>query len=324
MLMRAYIFHKVNKARSVPSLLTIAAMAGVMAVGAFGSQAQAQSSYEMDNRLRRLENEIDTLNRAVYRGDMSGAPTGRSASENAAVEVRMQQMEGELREIRGLLEEQAHKIRVLRSDMERITNDILMQLPGDINPIKRDQNTQAPEVSRGTASAGSQNGVTTYRLDNGQQNNSPYNAGGSQQLGTYVESSQGNMRADAQSPAAMYDSAFVLVKNGQYDKAESSFLSFLEANPDHELAGNAKYWLGETYYVRGKFEQAARTFAEGYQKYPKGSKAADNLLKLGMSLAGLNKTKDACVALGQLEKPEFSSAGALVSRAKQEMKRLGC
>src|SRR3546814_4312161 len=52
--------------------------------------------------------------------------------------------------------------------------------------------------------------------------------------------------------------------------------------------------LGETYYVRGNYQQAAVTFAEGFETYPDNSKAPDNLLKLGMSLASLGSTQDAC------------------------------
>ena len=63
------------------------------------------------------------------------------------------------------------------------------------------------------------------------------------------------------------------------------------------LAGNAQYWLGETYYVRKDYENAATAFALGYQKYPKSAKAADDLLKLGMSLGNLGKKPDACTRL---------------------------
>ena len=69
--------------------------------------------------------------------------------------------------------------------------------------------------------------------------------------------------------------------------------------PQDYLAGNAQYWMGETYYVRGRYQDAAVTFAEGYQKYPTNSKAPDNLLKLGMSLGQLGKKADACVAFAQ-------------------------
>ena len=65
-------------------------------------------------------------------------------------------------------------------------------------------------------------------------------------------------------------------------------------------------------------------FAEGVQKYPKGSKAADNLLKLGMSLQQLNQKKDACTAFNQLI-TKFPEASASVKRrADTERKRLNC
>ena len=66
------------------------------------------------------------------------------------------------------------------------------------------------------------------------------------------------------------------------------------------MAGNAQYWLAETFYVRKQFERAAMAFAAGYQTYPDNIKAPDNLLKLALSLARIDKQEDACVALKQL------------------------
>ncbi|MGB0720528.1 MAG: tol-pal system protein YbgF, partial [Bdellovibrionales bacterium] len=117
---------------------------------------------------------------------------------------------------------------------------------------------------------------------------------------------------------------FALVKSNQFDQAENGFKAFLAAYPDHVLAGNAKYWLGETYYVRGSFEQAARMFAEGYQQFPQGAKAADNLLKLGLSLSAMGKAEDACIALAQIQKEGFKGVGPVLRRAEQESAKLGC
>jgi len=124
--------------------------------------------------------------------------------------------------------------------------------------------------------------------------------------------------------AAMYENAFSLIKATNYKSAAAEFAKFLTQYPDHVLAGNAQYWLGETHYVRKEFDVAARVFAEGFQKYPNGSKVADNLLKLGMSLANLGKVKDACVALQQLAKNDYKDAGPVVRRAEQERARLKC
>ena len=50
------------------------------------------------------------------------------------------------------------------------------------------------------------------------------------------------------------------------------------------LASNAYYWLGETFYVQKNFQKAAISFAKGYQKFPKGNKAIDQLFKLALTL----------------------------------------
>jgi tol-pal system protein YbgF len=90
------------------------------------------------------------------------------------------------------------------------------------------------------------------------------------------------------------------------------------------MAGNAQYWLGETYYTRNKYLEAASAFAEGYKRYPKSAKAADNLLKLGMSLGRANQKQNACLALTQLDH-DFPHPGASIrERAAAEKKHLGC
>ena len=90
------------------------------------------------------------------------------------------------------------------------------------------------------------------------------------------------------------------------------------------MAGNAQYWLGETYYVRAKYLEAATAFAEGYKRYPKSAKAADGLLKLGMSLARANQKQNACVALAQLDQAFPAPGAAIKAHAEAEKKRLGC
>jgi tol-pal system protein YbgF len=125
-------------------------------------------------------------------------------------------------------------------------------------------------------------------------------------------------------PTFLYENALELLKQRDYILAEKSLTDFLKSYPNHQLAANAKYWLGETYFVQDRFDQASRVFAEGYQKYPKGPKAADNLLKLGLSLAAQNNTDDACVALKQIAKDFPTGAGAVKSRASSEMKKLKC
>jgi tol-pal system protein YbgF len=128
----------------------------------------------------------------------------------------------------------------------------------------------------------------------------------------------------AGSASDQYNAAFGLLKQADYPGAEDAFRTFLAQHPKDALAGSAEYWLGETYYARGRYAEAAGAFAEGYKNYPKGAKAADDLLKLGMSLARANQKQNACVAFAQLDH-DFPQPGAAIrDRATTEKKRLGC
>lgn len=78
-----------------------------------------------------------------------------------------------------------------------------------------------------------------------------------------------------------YQAAFELLKQQQYDDAATAFKQFLATYPDSQLADNAQYWLAESYYVTGQFDQALREFQVVIQEHPRSSKVADALLKMG-------------------------------------------
>ena len=107
-------------------------------------------------------------------------------------------------------------------------------------------------------------------------------------------------------------------------KAEKSFKAFIGEHPKDALTSNAYYWLGETYYVQKKFQLAAISFARGFQNFPKGNKAIDQLFKLALTFMNLGKNEDACAAFSKLE-AEFPDAPKRISnRSKDYIKRAKC
>jgi tol-pal system protein YbgF len=126
------------------------------------------------------------------------------------------------------------------------------------------------------------------------------------------------------SASAQYNSAFGLLRQADYPAAETALRNFVQQHPDNPLAGNAQYWLGESYYARGQYAEAASAFAEGYRRYPKGAKAADGLLKLAIALDHANQKRNACVALIQLDHAFPHPGNAVKDRATATKKRLGC
>ena len=121
-----------------------------------------------------------------------------------------------------------------------------------------------------------------------------------------------------------YEAAYSALKKGNYDVAEQAFLKFMKEYPDSALSGNANYWLGESYYARGQYAEAAGLFADGFTKYKDNSKAPDNMLKLGLTMKALGKKTEACTAFKGLSS-EFPKANeSLKKRAEEEAKALKC
>jgi tol-pal system protein YbgF len=125
-------------------------------------------------------------------------------------------------------------------------------------------------------------------------------------------------------PKARYDFARSLLFKTDYVKAARAFEEFLQAHPKNPLATNARYWLGETHYVRHDYRQAARIFLVGFQKAPKGAKAPDTLLKLGMSLVGLKKKTEACATFDKLARDFPNASNTIRRKLGGERKRAGC
>ena len=126
-------------------------------------------------------------------------------------------------------------------------------------------------------------------------------------------------------PKSQYDYALSLMLGQQdFAAAERALKAFVEQHPQDDLTGNAQYWLGETYYVRRSYQNAAFAFAEGYQRYPKNRKAPDSLLKLGMSLSRMGKRKEACTAFSRFLFKYTRANDRLKARIDRERRQAKC
>lgn len=96
-------------------------------------------------------------------------------------------------------------------------------------------------------------------------------------------------------PDALYTEAHKLIIGKDYAKAIEAFESFGAAYPNHKLAGNALYWLGEAHYARGEWEKAILEFDKVIKRHPKTEKAAAATLKQGYAFEKLGSTKEASV-----------------------------
>lgn len=300
--------------RGVAACLTAVVVLAGTAAPAF---AQRSDLRDMMNRLERMQRELTTLQQTVYQGK---PPPPGAASQvggldrriTARIEVRLSQLENELRRVTGKAEELEHAVGRFNSRLDKLVSDIDVRL----NTLEQRQ---------GIATAGDA-GMTPPPA--GSPDAPPSN------LGTISPDALAARRAAPArakpilpkgTPKEQYDHATsLLLADQNIEEAERALSAFIDAHPRHKLASNAHYWLGETYYVRKQFQQAAYTFADGFQKFPRSQKAADNLLKLGMSLGQLGKKKQACTAYSRLLSNFPNAVKNLRNRVGREQRRLKC
>lgn len=123
------------------------------------------------------------------------------------------------------------------------------------------------------------------------------------------------------SPEAEYQAAFNLLKDGKYDEAAAALRDFLGKFPQHELAPNAMYWLGEAHYVRRDYAAALAAFEGLLQDYPGNRKTPDALLKVGYCQVELKRPGPARTALARVIQ-EFPDSQA-AAEAQARLARMG-
>lgn len=311
------------------------ALSFLLYLGMIGAPARAQNLNDVQARLSRMENEIQTLSRAMFRGEAPPpdftVSTTREGGGQAELDVRLSQLETELRGLTGRLEEHTFRLDQIQSRLDKALSDMDMRLKA-----LESQARVLPAPSTDPGGVGMQTVSPYGATGTPPAFSSPpaLPAGGS--LGSLPQGSTGAFGSAGPSvppgtsavggddPASAYGRAFATLQSGDHAGAAQAFEAFLARYPEDSLAPNAHYWLGESYYARHDYAQAARVFAEAYRKYPKSAKTADNLLKLGLSLAGQGNKNDACVALAQLRREFPDGTGPVLARAAEESKKLAC
>jgi len=101
-------------------------------------------------------------------------------------------------------------------------------------------------------------------------------------------------------PEDIFKSAVDDINNGNYALAESRLLMFILQFPDHDLAGNAQYWLGEAVFNQKKFDLAVSEYDKVITNYKKSPKVPAAYLKKALAQIELGQGKNAETTLKKL------------------------
>jgi len=91
--------------------------------------------------------------------------------------------------------------------------------------------------------------------------------------------------------------------------------------PTGDLAANAQFWMGESYYTKGDLESAVTAYRKVLADWPGSRKAPDAMVKLGFSLSDLKRTGEARSTLEEVVRKYPGTNAAQL--AADRLKRLG-
>ena len=298
----------------VPACALIALGIAAVPITAWGQSADL---YEITDRLERLQREVQTLQRSISR---SAAPA-RTAESAANAEVRLNEFEALLRGLEQRIETLENERRRDAERLDKLASDLELRLRALEQRAPMSASAETP-----TAAGAQDSSIIggTVAPDAPPRPLGTLKVPGATDTAKPAPTSAAPV-LPAGSPKEQYDYALALtLKEADYTKAGAAFRAFIDKHPKHGLTGNAFFWLGRTHFVRKDYEGASFAFADGYKKFPRGPKAADNLYNLGMSLRELGKKREACTAFARLLDKFPKVNPTLKKRVSRQRKRLKC
>jgi len=209
----------------------------------------------------------------------SSAGTPVSGTTASTMFQQIQQLQDDVAELRGMLEEQTHQIEKLQADQK----EQYLDLDRRMTALKGGAPAGGATAPSGPVAGGGAGGGNTT-------------VGG----GSSATSAASNSERDA------YTKAFNLTKDKRFPEAIAAFNQMLVSYPNGEYAGNAYYWLGEMYRATSAPEKARQSFAQVVNQFPTNAKVSDAMYKLGVVY---NELGDRAKALEYLKRVQSQFPG---------------
>ena len=111
---------------------------------------------------------------------------------------------------------------------------------------------------------------------------------------------------------------------GDFAGAQTAFKQYLDINPDAPDSGEVSFWLGESYFVRGGYADAADAYISSMRKDPQGVMAPQAMVGLAATMRELGNKAEACNALGSLTSQYPNASADVLQKARLESARTGC
>ena len=296
------------------------------------SNAEEEEIYlkSISDQIQVITKDLKTLEKAVYqKSDVSMSSNSNSLkSDNLNEDImtkhllKLNEIEDQFRELTNKFEEVNFKLDKLSSRVTKIQSDTQLRfsdLENGSTSASQVQKIPLPGSSEPN-DLGANPGYQSSSLPKQQSINSVESA---QTVIAEEPESTESLLPDKK-PEEQYEFAVSFMKIGDYETAELALKEFINKNKDHDLAGSAQYWYGETFRIRQLYSDAASAYLDGYQNYPKSKKAPDNLLKLGVTMVQLGEKDQGCKMILGLKKEYPKASKSVLQKAQYEQKKFKC
>tara|TARA_Y100000816_G_scaffold291782_1_gene284345 strand:+ start:227 stop:1183 length:957 start_codon:yes stop_codon:yes gene_type:complete len=284
----------------------------------------------ISDQIQVITKDLKTLEKAVYQKSdvVSIKPSSSTNSDGLNEDVmtkhllKLNEIENQFRELTNKFEEVNFKLDKLSSRVTKIQSDTQLRfsdLEGAENNNLNEKQKPLPGSSK-PQDFGAAPGYQTTNLPKEQSINSVESA----QTVIAEEPEKRESLLPNKPAEEQYEFAVSFMKIGDYETAEFALREFIDKNKDHDLAGSAQYWYGETFRIRQLYSDAASAYLDGYQNYPKSKKAPDNLLKLGITMVQLGEKDQGCKMISGLKKEYPKANKSVLQKAQYEQKKFKC
>lgn len=218
-------------------------------------------------------------NNPGYQGGANPAQQFAAPADNAIYEVlgRLEQLQSEVQQLRGVVEEQSQTI----ADLERKQGNMYSDLDGRLQALTTSGGQAQPATATAAQNVQPQASTVAPAVP----------ASSAIQAAAATPQPAAAAPAPEVKPAATpvaqgsekerYQAAYDTLRNGHNAQAVQMFEALLADFPAGEFADNAQYWLAEAYKINREFDKARAAFGKVVSQYPNSSKVPDALLKLG-------------------------------------------
>ena len=284
------------------------------------------------DQIQVLTKDLKTLEKAVYqKSDVISSSSSSMKSSELNEDIltkhllKLNEIEDQFRELTNKFEEVNFKLDKLSSRVTKIQSDNQLRFSdlenlGTENKQTKKKTKKVLPGSSQPADFGANPGYSVSNLPEEQQTSSIESA---QTVITEEPEKRESLLPD-KPPQEQYEFAVSFMKIGDYETAEFALKEFIQKNKDHDLAGNAQYWYGETFRIRQLYSDAATAYLDGYQNYPKSKKAPDNLLKLGITMVQLGEKDQGCKMISGVKKEYPKATKSVLQKAQYEQKKFKC